>query len=153
MAEQEKSAVDSELVHRLARLLEETGLSELEYATDHWRIRVVRQPQAAAPAAAVPAALPAVAGPGGAVVPAPADASHPGAVLSPMVGTVYLLPEPGAPPFVEVGTEVKAGATLLIIEAMKVMNPLPAPRAGRVARILVENGAPVEYGAALMIIE
>ncbi|HUI19308.1 MAG TPA: acetyl-CoA carboxylase biotin carboxyl carrier protein [Alphaproteobacteria bacterium] len=155
MAEPEKSPVDSELVHRLARLLEETGLSELEYATDHWRIRVVRQPPAAAaaPAPAAAAALPAAAGTSGTVAPAPTDASHPGAVLSPMVGTVYLLPEPGAPPFVAVGKEVKAGETLLIIEAMKVMNPLPAPRAGRVAVILVENGAPVEYGAALMIIE
>jgi len=152
MAESEHSPVDSALVHRLAKLLEETGLSELEYATDHWRIRVVRQlPAAAAAPAATPAPQPATAGAAGA--PAPHDAGHPGAVLSPMVGTVYLLPEPGAPPFVKPGQEVKAGETLLIIEAMKVMNPLPAPRAGRIAEILVENGAPVEYGAVLMIID
>ena len=154
MAESETTPVDSALVKRLARLLEETGLTELEYATDHWRIRVARQP-AAAHANAEPAAQ-APAAPAGAPIPAAAetaDASHPGAVVSPMVGTVYLLPEPGAPPFVKLGQEVKAGETLLIIEAMKVMNPLPAPRAGRLAAILVENGAPVEYGAVLMIVE
>lgn len=158
MAEGEKSPIDSALVHRLARLLEETGLSELEYATDHWRIRVARQMPAAAPAGA-PAPAGAAVGPSppqGAAAPraeAAPDAGHPGAVLSPMVGTVYLLPEPGAAPFVEVGQEVKAGDTLLILEAMKVMNPVAAPRAGRIAKILVENGAPVEYGAVLMIIE
>ncbi|MGO8866755.1 MAG: acetyl-CoA carboxylase biotin carboxyl carrier protein [Alphaproteobacteria bacterium] len=151
MAEGEKSPIDSALVHRLARLLEETGLSELEYATDHWRIRVARQMPAAAPAGAA-ASSPAPAAAAARVDTAP-DASHPGAVLSPMVGTVYLLPEPGAAPFVEVGREVKAGDTLLILEAMKVMNPVAAPRAGRIAKILVENGAPVEYGAVLMIIE
>jgi len=154
MAESETTPVDSALVKRLARLLEETGLTELEYATDHWRIRVARQP-AAAHANAEPAAQ-APAAPAGAPIPPAAetaDASHPGAVVSPMVGTVYLLPEPGAPPFVKLGQEVKAGETLLIIEAMKVMNPLPAPRAGRLAAILVENGAPVEYGAVLMIVE
>ena len=148
--ESEKSEIDSALVHRLARLLEETGLSELEYATDHWRIRVVRQLAAAAVAAPAAAAQ---AAPAPAAAEPASDASHPGAVLSPMVGTVYLLPEPGAAPFVSVGQQVKAGETLLIIEAMKVMNPLPAPRAGRVARILVENGTPVEYGAVLMVIE
>ncbi len=150
MAEPGKPQIDSELVHRLARLLEETGLSELEYATDHWRIRVARQ---TAPAAAVACAPPAAAAPAAAPAEAVPDAAHPGAVLSPMVGTVYLLPEPGAAPFVKVGDQVKAGATLLIVEAMKVMNPVAAPRAGRVVKILVENGAPVEYGAALMIIE
>jgi len=152
MAEGEKSPIDSALVHRLARLLEEAGLSELEYATDHWRIRVARHMPAAAPAGAPAASSPAPA-PAAARVDAVNDASHPGAVLSPMVGTVYLLPEPGAAHFVEVGQEVKAGDTLLILEAMKVMNPLAAPRAGRIAKILVENGAPVEYGAVLMIIE
>ena len=152
MAEGEKSPIDSALVHRLARLLEEAGLSELEYATDHWRIRVARQMPAPAPAAAAAASSPTPA-PAAARVDAAPDASHPGAVLSPMVGTAYLLPEPGAAPFVEVGQEVKAGATLLILEAMKVMNPVAAPRAGSDREILVENGAPVEYGAVLMIIE
>jgi acetyl-CoA carboxylase biotin carboxyl carrier protein len=102
-----------------------------------------------APSAPPPAAEPASAKPAEA---AP-DASHPGAVVSPMVGTVYLAPEPGAPPFVKVGDTVKPGQTLVIIEAMKVMNPVTASRGGRVARVLVENGAPVEYGAVLMIIE
>ncbi|MFI4988822.1 MAG: acetyl-CoA carboxylase biotin carboxyl carrier protein [Alphaproteobacteria bacterium] len=155
MAEPAKSDIDSELVHRLARLLEETGLSELEYATDNWRIRVARHIAAAPTAFAAPQGAAAAPAAGAAAAPAePAsDAGHPGAVLSPMVGTVYLLPEPGAAPFVKVGDQVKAGATLFIIEAMKVMNPVAAPRAGRIAKILVENGAPVEYGAALMIID
>ncbi|WP_413872198.1 acetyl-CoA carboxylase biotin carboxyl carrier protein [Albidovulum sp.] len=99
------------------------------------------------PAAPAPAAAPAAAG-------ASADpASHPGAVTSPMVGTAYLSPEPGAEPFVTVGAQVKEGQTLLIIEAMKTMNHIPAPRAGTVRRILVEDGSPVEYGAPLLIIE
>ena len=152
MAEGEKSPIDSALVHRLARLLEEAGLSELEYATDHWRIRVARQMPAAAPAGAAAASSPAPAAAAARVDAAP-DASHPGAVLSPMVGTVYLLPEPGAAAFVEVGKEVKAGDTLLILEAMKVMNPVAAPRAGKVVQILVSDGAPVEYGQALVVLE
>lgn len=146
--------IDSALVRRLAQLLDETRLTELEYSTDSWRIRVARHPGAAqgaqtvsAAAAVEPALAPAAA------AEAPPDASHPGAVISPMVGTVYLAPEPGATPFVQVGDQVERGATLLIVEAMKVMNPVIAPRAGRVAHVLVENGAPVEYGAALMILE
>jgi acetyl-CoA carboxylase biotin carboxyl carrier protein len=132
----------------MAELLDETGLTELEYAAETWRIRVARQPAPiAAPAPTAPAA--AEARP---AEPAP-DASHPGAVLSPMVGTVYLAPEPGAAQFVKPGDAVREGQTLLILEAMKVMNPVTAPRAGRVVRVLVENGAPVEYGAALMILE
>lgn len=147
------SEIDSALVRRLARLLDETGLTELEYSTDSWRIRVARHPgavqgvQPVSTAAAEPAPAPEAA------AEAAPDASHPGAVVSPMVGTVYLAPEPGAAPFVQVGDQVEQGATLLIVEAMKVMNPVIAPRAGRVARVLVENGAPVEYGAALMILE
>ncbi|HLI13192.1 MAG TPA: acetyl-CoA carboxylase biotin carboxyl carrier protein [Alphaproteobacteria bacterium] len=151
-----KTDIDSALVRRLAQLLDETGLTELEYATDHWRVRVARQPglvQAALPMAnaQAPAAVPSEA-PAPTVEPPP-DASHPGAILSPMVGTVYLAPEPGAAPFVQVGDQVKPGQTLLIVEAMKVMNPVTAQRGGRLARVLVENGAPVEYGAVLMIIE
>jgi acetyl-CoA carboxylase biotin carboxyl carrier protein len=146
------SDIDSALVRRLAQLLDETRLTELEYSTDSWRIRVARHPgasQGAQPASA-PAAEPVAAPAAAAVV--PPDASHPGAVVSPMVGTVYLAPEPGAAPFVQVGDQVEQGATLLIVDAMKVMNPVIAPRAGRVERVLVENGAPVEYGAALMIL-
>lgn len=152
------SDIDSELVRRLAQLLDETGLTELEYATDSWRVRVARHPggsqnsqRAGATAASAPSPEPA-SGPA-AIAEPPPDASHPGAVVSPMVGTVYLAPEPDAAPFVATGANVKKGDTLLIIEAMKVMNPVLAPRAGRVARILVENGAPVEYGAVLLILE
>lgn len=147
------SEIDSALVRRLARLLDETGLTELEYSTDSWRIRVARHPGAAQGAQPVSAAAAEPAPAPAAAAEAPPDASHPGAVVSPMVGTVYLAPEPGAAPFVQVGDRVEQGATLLIVEAMKVMNPVIAPRPGRVARVLVENGAPVEYGAALMILE
>jgi len=139
--------IDAEAIRALARLLDETGLSEIEIADGDHRLRVAR---AAAPViAAVPGA-----GPAEAVEPEPAaDASHPGAVMAPMVGTAYLAPEPGAPPFVGVGDAVVEGQTLLIIEAMKVMNPIRAPRAGTVRRILIENGQPVEYGEVLLIVE
>ena len=147
---------DPDAIRALAALLVETGLSEIELAERDSRIRVVR----AAPVvvAAPPAAL-ALAAPHAAnAVPAPAepkadDAQHPGAVTSPMVGVVYLAPEPGAPVFVSVGQSVVAGQTLLLIEAMKTFNQIRAPRAGTVARILVSSGAPVEYGEALMILE
>ncbi len=149
-----KAEIDAELVRRLAELLDETGLTELEYQAEDWRIRVARQPGAASPAATAPAAAAAVAASQAESVSEPAfDASHPGAVVSPMVGTVYLQPEPGAPHFVNPGDQVKQGQILLVLEAMKVMNPVTAPRAGRILRVLVENGAPVEYGAALMILE
>jgi acetyl-CoA carboxylase biotin carboxyl carrier protein len=144
--------INDELVRRLARLLDETGLSEIEFAEGQKRIRVTRQvaPVAAvhAPIAAAPA--PAPAAPAPAAVPA---AKHPGALASPMVGTAYLSPEPGAPPFVRVGDAVKAGQTLLIVEAMKVMNPIKAHRAGTVTQVLVEDAQPVEFGEVLMVIE
>jgi acetyl-CoA carboxylase biotin carboxyl carrier protein len=148
---------DPEAIRALAALLVETGLSEIELAERDSRIRVVR----AAPAvvAAPPAAALALATSHAAnATPAPAepkadDAQHPGAVTSPMVGVVYLAPEPGAPVFVSVGQSVVAGQTLLLIEAMKTFNQIRAPRAGTVARILVSSGAPVEYGEALMILE
>jgi acetyl-CoA carboxylase biotin carboxyl carrier protein len=146
-----KAEIDAELVRRLAELLDETGLTELEYQGQDWRIRVARQP-GAAPHAQAAAASPAAAAAEPASEPA-LDASHPGAVVSPMVGTVYLQPEPGAPHFVKPGDQVKLGQILLVLEAMKVMNPVTAPRPGRILRVLVENGAPVEYGAALMILE
>ncbi len=138
--------VDKELIRELAALLEETGLSEIEVSDQGRAVRVVRRANAVASEVA-PA-------PSGDAAAAAEDlAAHPGAVLSPMVGTAFVGPEPGAPPFVKVGDTVHAGATLLIVEAMKTMNPIPAPRDGRVTRILVSNGAPVEFGAVLMILE
>ncbi len=148
---------DPDAIRALAALLAETGLTEIELAERDSRIRVVR---AAPVAAAAPAASPAPISPTlvSGVTPAPPepkadDAQHPGAVTSPMVGVAYLSPEPGAPPFVSVGQSVTAGQTLLLIEAMKTFNQIRAPRAGTVARILVNSGAPVEYGEALMILE
>ena len=154
-----RSATDKDDVARddairaLARLIDETGLTEIEVERGGMRIRVARQgavyaAPAAASAPAIPIARP-VATPEGAVDPT----KHPGAVASPMVGTAYRSPEPGKPAFVEVGKTVKAGDTLLIIEAMKTMNQIPAPRAGKVTQILVEDGQPVEFGQPLMIIE
>jgi acetyl-CoA carboxylase biotin carboxyl carrier protein len=143
-------AVDHDVIRELAKLLDETGLTEIEYQRDGTSIRVARH--AVAPAgrsfiaeaqSASPLSTPASADP----------AQHPGAVTSPMVGTAYLAPSPGAKPFVDVGSQVKAGDTLMIIEAMKTMNQIPAPRSGTVTQILVENGQPVEFGEALMIIE
>ena len=140
--------IDSKLVRKLAALLEETGLSELEYATDDWRIRVARPAvQQVASVTAAPVSAP--------IAPsadaAPADIA--GAVNSPMVGTAYLGPDPDSAPFVSVGTRVTEGQTLMIIEAMKVMNPIPAPRAGTVKDILVQNGQPIEFGQPLIVIE
>jgi acetyl-CoA carboxylase biotin carboxyl carrier protein len=146
--------VDTELVREMAALLKETDLSEIEVVDGDRRVRVARQmtAYAAAPAAA-PAAPVAVVTE--AVAPSsPADpAKHPGAVLSPMVGTCYTCPEPGKPSFVSVGDTVKEGATVLIIEAMKVMNPISAHRSGTVSAVLVRNEQPVEYGQPLLIIE
>jgi acetyl-CoA carboxylase biotin carboxyl carrier protein len=143
---------DPDLVRTLAALLQETGLSEIEYAVGDRRIRVARNLFGSAPAAAPPGGDGISAG-----HPAPPqvaeDASPADAVTAPMVGTVYLAPQPGAPLFVKLGDEVAEGQVLLIIEAMKVMNQIRAPRSGHVRRILVEDGAPVEYGAALMLIE
>jgi len=146
--------VDRALILELAQLLDETGLTEIEI--DGSRVRVARTATVAA-AAPVPAAAPArpsAPQPVAESIPAPIDhTKHPGVVTSPMVGTAYVAPEPGAKPFVEVGTAVKTGQTLLIIEAMKTMNQIPAPRDGTVTRILFEDGQPVEFGEALMIIE
>ena len=155
-----KLDIDTDYIEKLADIIGRTGLTEIEINQGETRIRVARQVQmvveASVPRQATPAG-PAVVGPvaqpGAAASPAAEAANHPGTVTSPMVGTVYLLPEPGAPPFVEVGDEVREGQTLLIIEAMKVMNPIPAPRAGVVRQVLVENAKPVEYGEPLMVIE
>jgi acetyl-CoA carboxylase biotin carboxyl carrier protein len=137
----DKPAIDKEMIRELASLLDETGLIEIEIERDGLRVRVGRGGiinNIAAPA------LP----------PAPADlAKHPGAVNSPMVGTAYRGPAPGAAPFVDIGSKVTAGETLLIIEAMKTMNQIPAPRSGTVTQILIEDGQPVEFGEPLAIIE
>jgi acetyl-CoA carboxylase biotin carboxyl carrier protein len=148
----ESPAVDHDLIRELAKLLEETGLTEIEFERDGVSIRVARQSGAAAPRARPADAT--VAGPAAATAPSAVEATqHPGLVASPMVGTAYLGPAPGARPFVEVGSQVKTGDTLIIIEAMKTMNQIPAPRAGTIMQILVEDGQPVEYGEPLMIIE
>jgi len=145
-----KSAIDPDFIRELAKLLDETGLSEIELERNGERVRVARAPQRPLPAAPAPAPMPAAAAPAA----SDADISgHPGLVTSPMVGTAYLAPEPGARAYVEVGSRVRAGDTLLIVEAMKTMNQIPAPRAGTVARILIEDGTPVEFGEPLMIIE
>jgi acetyl-CoA carboxylase biotin carboxyl carrier protein len=143
--------IDSDLVRTLAALLEETGLTEIEYAVGDRRIRVARNGVALAPAAGVPAApAPAEAPPAPSAV-APVD--HPGAVKAPMVGTAYIAPQPDQPPFVKLGDKIEEGRVLLIIEAMKVMNQIRAPKAGRVAEILIADGTPVEYGQVLMVVE
>lgn len=150
--------VNKEMIRELADLLKETELNEIEVETEEFKIRVARgagggtvsyapPPVAAAPAPAASAA-PAEA------APAAADLSnHPGAVASPMVGTVYISPEPGAAAFVKEGTSVSQGDTLLIVEAMKTMNPIPAPKSGTVKQILVQDAQPVEFGEVLIVIE
>lgn len=146
-------AIDHEAIRELAKLLDETGLTEIAVERDGVSIRVARHSGGAvtrARAAESAAATP----PTTASTPLPIDpAQHPGVVASPMVGTAYLAPEPGARPFVEVGTLVKTGEPLMIIEAMKTMNQIPAPRSGTVIQILVDDGQPVEYGQPLVIIE
>lgn len=139
----------------LAELLSETGLTEIEIETGDMRIKVVREGTVVS--AAAPIAAP-VAAPVEAVVEKPADsapaaADHPGAVKSPMVGTAYIAPEPGAPNFAKVGDTVKEGQTILIVEAMKTMNPIAAPKAGKVTQIFVKNEQPIEFDEVLMIIE
>ena len=155
---QKKPDIDRDLIRELASLLKETELSEIEIEQDNFRIRVSRH---AAPATQVtygePPAQAAPAAPAGPPAEPPkslADpARHPGCVPSPMVGTVYRASDPKAKPFVEVGDEVKVGQTILIVEAMKHMNEVAAPHAGKVVAILVEDNQPVEYGQPLMIIE
>ena len=150
-------AIDHDVIRDLAKLLDETGLTEIEFERDGVSVRVARHlsapnlsgtsprlrsadaPGSVTPAAATPAAID--------------PTQHPGVVVSPMVGTVYLGPAPGARPFVEIGGQVKTGEPLLIIEAMKTMNQIPAPRSGTVIQVLVADGQPVEYGQPLMIIE
>ncbi|MCC6948735.1 MAG: acetyl-CoA carboxylase biotin carboxyl carrier protein [Bradyrhizobiaceae bacterium] len=148
-----KIEIDSELIAELTKLLESNNLTEIEVQRGDQRVRVARGGTVvAAPVVTVPAS--AAAGAAASANSAASDISrHPGLVTSPMVGTAYRAPEPGAKPFVEEGTEVAEGQTLLIVEAMKTMNAIPAPRAGKVKQILVEDGQPVEFGEPLMILE
>ena len=142
--------IDPDAIRALAAVLVETGLTEIEIADKESRIRVVRGGATTTTSVPVASASPGLAAPAAG---AEDQAAHPGAVVSPMVGVVYLSPEPGAPPFVTVGQEVTAGQTLLLIEAMKTFNQIKAPKAGSVTAILVQSGAPVEYGEALVILE
>ena len=142
-----QEVVDEGLIRGLAALLDETGLSEIEIEQKGLRVRIARNLTIAAAVAPSLAAAPA------AIVPGRDADTHPGTLKSPMVGTAYRAAEPGAAPFVEVGSVVKQGQTVLIIEAMKTMNHIPAPRAGTVTAVFVENGQPVEYGEPLLIIE
>jgi acetyl-CoA carboxylase biotin carboxyl carrier protein len=150
------SSEDSALIRELALLLDETSLSEIEIERAGLRLRVARNISVAT---SVPVAVAAPAGPAASATAAAAAAAvtdlatHPGMVPSPMVGTAYWAPEPGAKPFIEVGQRVTVGQTLLIIEAMKTMNQIPSPRGGTVTQILVEDGQPVEFGEPLVIIE
>lgn len=159
--DKDKDGIERGLIRDLAQLLNETGLSEIEIERDGLKLRVARQVTVAAVAPApvgaaagsatrapaMPSPAPEPAGPG------PDILNHPGCVKSPMVGTAYRAPEPGAASFIEIGTRVTQGQTLLIIEAMKTMNHIPAPKAGVVTQILIENGQPVEYGEPLVVIE
>ncbi|MBM3602487.1 MAG: acetyl-CoA carboxylase biotin carboxyl carrier protein [Alphaproteobacteria bacterium] len=153
--------LDRKLLRQLAELINDTGLSEIEVESGDFRLRLAKQitVQATVPVAHTPAAPLAAQSPA-APTAEPAEPAKPvigpdhvGAVLSPMVGTVYLASEPNSPHFVKVGDTVEQGQTLLIVEAMKVMNPIQAPRAGKVTHIMVTNGIPVEFGELLMIIE
>jgi acetyl-CoA carboxylase biotin carboxyl carrier protein len=144
----DKSVIDKEMIRELARLLDETGLTEIEVERAGLRVRVGRGNSMHV--AAQPAGSP----PGAPAALAPIDlGKHPGAVTSPMVGTAYRGPAPGAAPFIDIGSKVTLGETLLIIEAMKTMNQIPAPVSGTVTQILIEDGQPVEFGEPLVIIE
>ena len=149
----EAPPIDTRLVRKLAGILKETDLTEIEVERGGLRIRVARElTVAAAPAAAAPAAAPVAAAAPAAVEAAKVE--HAGeAIPSPMVGTVYLQPQPGAEPFIRVGAVVVEGQTLLIVEAMKTMNPIPAPRGGKIVEILVADSQPVEFGEPLVVIE
>jgi acetyl-CoA carboxylase biotin carboxyl carrier protein len=144
-----KPGIDAEAIRTLSDLLAETGLTEIEVEQNGARIRVARAGAMAAIAAAPVSVAPV---PAAAPVAAPSSGPQAGAVTSPMVGTVYSAPEPGKPPFVKVGQQIKEGDTLFIVEAMKTMNPIPAPRSGTIKEICVENGSPVEFGQTLLIL-
>ena len=146
-----KTEVDKDLIRELAALMEETGLSEIEIENDDDRMRLVRA--GTAPAATAAAAAPT---PAAAAAPAAGEgdlSGHPGAVVSPIVGTAYNAPSPDDAPFVQIGDKVTAGQTILVIEAMKTFNEIPSPHGGTVRQILFENASPIEYGDVLMIID
>ncbi len=145
-----QSKLDKQAIKELAELLSETGLSEIEWSDGAVKIRVARTVQAATVAVAAPSAVTLTAATAAA---ADDPSQHPGALKSPMVGTAYTAPEPGAAAFVKVGDHVGVGQTVMIVEAMKTMNAIPAHRSGRVTRILVENQSPVEFGQVLLVIE
>jgi len=151
--------IEADLVRQLAELLNQNELTEIEVVDGGRRIVVKREVQVTHAAPAAQAAAPAPAPAAAAPAPAPAPAAdvppsaHPGAVKSPMVGTVYLAAQPGAEPFVKPGDRVSEGQTLLIVEAMKTMNPIPSPRAGTVVELLVADGQPVEFGESLLVLE
>ncbi len=159
MSDKKTQAIDPDLVRELATILSDTGLTEIEVEHGELRLRIARTLVAAAApvqvmhAAHAPIAAPAAPPPAAGPAPAADAASHPGAVPSPMVGTAYLSPEPGAATFIKVGDSVTAGQTLMVVEAMKTFNPIPAPRAGKVVAILVADSQPVEYGEPLVILE
>ncbi len=150
------AGIDAALMGELARLLGESDLAELEVEKGDLRIRMVRYspaPHAVAPPSVAAPAAPIVVAPQPAPVPLPSDADHPGAVKSPMVGTAYRRPSPDSRAFVEIGSAVKAGDKLLLVEAMKTFNEIVAPRAGTVTAIFIEDGQPVEYGEPLVVLE
>ena len=150
-----KPTIDGDLVRQLAQLLDETGLTEIEYGEGKWHLRVSKASTSSAVVNMAPSPVAALAAATEHARPATAEdsARHPGAVTSPMVGTVYLAPEPGAAPFVKQGDSVSEGQTLMLIEAMKTMNPIRAPRAGVVSQVFITNAAPVEYGEVLLILD
>jgi acetyl-CoA carboxylase biotin carboxyl carrier protein len=155
MSKEEKPANDpleAKLIRDLAGILDETGLSEIEIEKAGLRVRVARNLHITTATMSAPQAANAAAKPAGTLTKADLS-SHPGLIASPMVGTTYMAPSPGAAPFVKVGDMVTEGQTLLIIEAMKTMNQIPSPRVGRVTQIIISDGQPVEFGEPLMIIE
>jgi len=154
MVKNPKREIDETLVRKLAKLLEETGLAEIEYGNDDWHIRVSSSSQQFSTNIPAPYSLPNIAE--SETTPAPkerTDTDTSNAVTSPMVGVVFTSSDPQSPPFIKIGDQVSEGQTLLLIEAMKVFNPITAPRSGKVTQILVIDGAPVEFGEPLLIIE
>ena len=152
MIRKEPKEIDEALVRQMAQLLTETGLTEIEYGGKDWHLRVARTQAPVTMAASVAAPATVSSAPAAASVEVK-RADHPGAIKAPMVGTCYLAPEPGAANFAKPGDKVREGQTIMIIEAMKVMNPIPAPKAGTLVEIAVANGEPVEYGQLLAVVE
>lgn len=155
-----KSKIDTKMVRQLADLLDETGLNEIEYGNDEWHLRVAKT--GASPivvSGSTPSALPTITPqldpnePVTEINDSESHANHPGVIVSPMVGTVYVSPDPESPPFVKVGDNISEGDTLVLIEAMKVYNPIKATKSGLVTRIFINNGTPIEFGEPLMVIE